>query len=119
MYCPVDIDTTLIYCSAPPLGHRPVDTTRPSQVCIFTTVYLPLYCLRLIGGTNDAEGRVEILHDGSWGTVCDDSWDLKDAEVVCKMLSFEGALDAPLGARFGKGSGSIFLDEVQCHEDRN
>eukprot|EP00057_Strongylocentrotus_purpuratus_P011991 XP_011666465.1 PREDICTED: deleted in malignant brain tumors 1 protein-like [Strongylocentrotus purpuratus] len=71
--------------------------------------------VRLIGGTNDAEGRVEILHDGSWGTVCDDSWDLKDAEVVCKMLSFEGALDAPLGARFGKGSGSIFLDEVQCH----
>ncbi|XP_030851601.1 deleted in malignant brain tumors 1 protein-like [Strongylocentrotus purpuratus] len=70
--------------------------------------------VRLIGGTYDAKGRVEILHDGSWGTVCDDSWDLKDAEVVCRMLSFEGALDAPPGARFGKGSGSIFLDEVQC-----
>ena len=48
------------------------------------------------------------------GSVCDDSWDLKDAEVVCRMLSFDGALEAPLGARFGKGSGSIFLDEVQC-----
>eukprot|EP00057_Strongylocentrotus_purpuratus_P006350 XP_011660824.1 PREDICTED: deleted in malignant brain tumors 1 protein-like [Strongylocentrotus purpuratus] len=70
--------------------------------------------VRLIGGANVAEGRVEILHDGSWGTVCDDSWDLKDAEVVCRMLGFDGALDAPLGARFGKGSGSIFLDEVQC-----
>ncbi|XP_003730516.1 uncharacterized protein LOC100891003 [Strongylocentrotus purpuratus] len=75
---------------------------------------LSLLEFRLIGGTNDAEGRVEILHDGSWGTVCDDSWDLKDAEVVCRMLGFDGAFDAPLGARFGKGSGSIFLDEVQC-----
>ena len=72
------------------------------------------FLVRLIGGANVAEGRVEILHDGSWGTVCDDSWDLKDAEVVCRMLGFDGALDAPLGARFGKGSGSIFLDEVQC-----
>eukprot|EP00057_Strongylocentrotus_purpuratus_P011989 XP_011666463.1 PREDICTED: deleted in malignant brain tumors 1 protein-like [Strongylocentrotus purpuratus] len=70
--------------------------------------------VRLIGGANDVEGRVEILHDGSWGTICDDSWDLKDAEVVCRMLGFGRALDAPSDARFGKGSGSIFLDEVQC-----
>ena len=72
------------------------------------------FLVRLIGGANNAEGRVEILHDGSWGTVCSDSWDLKDAEVVCRMLGFDGALGAPLGARFGKGSGSIFLDKVQC-----
>nr|XP_054765120.1 LOW QUALITY PROTEIN: deleted in malignant brain tumors 1 protein-like [Lytechinus pictus] len=71
--------------------------------------------VRLVGGTNNAEGRVEILHDGSWGTVCDDSWDLKDAEVVCRMLGFVGALKAPLDAHFGKGSGTIFLDEVRCN----
>ncbi|XP_063963110.1 deleted in malignant brain tumors 1 protein-like [Lytechinus pictus] len=71
--------------------------------------------VRLVGGTNNAEGRVEILHDGSWGTVCDDSWDLKEAEVVCRMLGFVGASEAPVGAHFGKGSGAIFLDEVQCN----
>nr|XP_054765112.1 uncharacterized protein LOC129271882 [Lytechinus pictus] len=78
-------------------------------------VFYITYIVRLVGGTNNAEGRVEILHDGSWGTVCDDSWDLKEAEVVCRMLGFVGALEAPVGAHFGKGSGAIFLDEVQCN----
>ena len=54
------------------------------------------------------------MHDGSWGTICDDSWDLRDARVVCRMLGFDGAFDAPGSARFGQGSGRIILDVVGC-----
>ncbi|XP_041485962.1 deleted in malignant brain tumors 1 protein-like, partial [Lytechinus variegatus] len=69
--------------------------------------------IRLLGGSNDAEGRVEVLYGGSWGTVCDHGWDLRDARVVCRMLGFDGALDAPVSVRFGQGSGPI-LDQVGC-----
>ncbi|KAL0147162.1 hypothetical protein M9458_057686 [Cirrhinus mrigala] len=69
--------------------------------------------VRLVGDL-DSSGRVEVYHDGQWGSVCDDGWDLAEAEVVCRQMGFPGAISAISGGTYGEGSGPIWLDDMKC-----
>uniref|UniRef100_A0A3B4AHH6 SRCR domain-containing protein n=1 Tax=Periophthalmus magnuspinnatus TaxID=409849 RepID=A0A3B4AHH6_9GOBI len=70
--------------------------------------------IRLMNGSHECQGRVEIMYLGNWGTVCDDGWQLDNAVVVCKQLQCGSAVAALSQAAYGAGVGQIWLDNVQC-----
>ena len=73
--------------------------------------------VRLVNGPTSYEGRVEVYHNGEWGTVCDDGWDLTDARVVCRQLGYDLAnntINTRNSTHYGEGSGQIWLNNVSC-----
>ena len=93
------------------------------HICVFTRIrysYI-LYIvdtevaslqLRLVDGSSELEGRLEILYYGLWGTICDDFFGITDANVACRRLGFIAARSYSTSVAAGRGS--IWLDNVQC-----
>nr|XP_054748157.1 deleted in malignant brain tumors 1 protein-like [Lytechinus pictus] len=72
--------------------------------------------VRLVDGSEPHEGRVEVFYGATWGTVCDDDWDINDANVVCRQVGYSyGAFEAPRNSAFGAADGPILLDDLQCY----
>ncbi|KAM5306679.1 neurotrypsin isoform 3-T3 [Glossophaga mutica] len=69
--------------------------------------------LRLAGGKDSREGRLEVYHAGQWGTVCDDGWTALSTAVACRQLGFKYGKQAPADA-FEESRGPIWLDDVSC-----
>ena len=67
-----------------------------------TGIDLPV---RLVGGSTAMEGRVEVYYNNTWGTICDDYWNINNARVVCHQLGYVDAVTATSNAHFGQGSG--------------
>ena len=66
--------------------------------------------------SRNTEGRVEVINNGEWGTVCDDYWSNDDGQVACKQMGFAGAERVFWNSRFGgaaKGT-EMWLDNLQC-----
>jgi hypothetical protein len=67
--------------------------------------------VRLVGGQN-YYGRVEVQYNGTWRQVCDDTWDILDAHVICRMLGYKAALAAI--KRLSAGKVGLWMGGVEC-----
>ncbi|CAH1251215.1 PRSS12 [Branchiostoma lanceolatum] len=70
--------------------------------------------VRLTGGQSPSKGRVEVRPgNGDWGTICDDGFDDRDAQVVCRQLGYRGGV-ARVGGVYPEGTGNIWLENLSC-----
>ena len=91
---------------------------------MFTTIGI-----RLVGGRNEYEGRIEVQYQGQWGTVCDDGFGMDDARVACRMMGLGRAISYCGNSRsvcssnnagsFAAGSGQIWLNNLGCDGDES
>lgn len=70
--------------------------------------------IRLVGSGGNCAGRLEVFHNGLWGTVRNDLWDIEDAQVVCRQLRCGIALSDHVLSWFGPGTGPVWLNQVEC-----
>lgn len=90
------------------------------MVCLWriypsVTCRILLVNIRLMGvNSSDQMGRVEFSLNGVWGTICDDTWNIRNTHVICDMMGLPPATAALGSAVFGRGKGVIWLDTLNC-----
>ena len=69
----------------------------------------------LLGGNSSFEGNVQVYSNGTWQAVCDDAWDINDANVVCNQIGFTNATHYYRNSYFGRVNSSFSMFDVQCN----
>ncbi|XP_048254488.1 uncharacterized protein LOC124148917 isoform X9 [Haliotis rufescens] len=83
--------------------------------CISFSVSVSGQTIRLVSPLNNGVGRIEVFYNGTWGTVCDDSFGTDEAKVACRQLGrYKSGLTPRAIQSFGFGGGKILLDDVSC-----
>jgi len=70
--------------------------------------------VRMVNGDVSSEGRLEVLFQGRWGTICEADWDWADARVACKQLGYQSVAGTTRQAAFGEGGGPVWMSNVEC-----
>ncbi|XP_052266954.1 scavenger receptor cysteine-rich domain superfamily protein-like isoform X1 [Dreissena polymorpha] len=109
------ISSTAYYCTGNKID---ISMCRKRQATCSASTVAAVDCktlIRLVNGTSQQSGRVEVFHNDAWGTVCDDSFDDVEAKVICRMLGFGTSNAKSLtGAYYGEGQGKIVVDDMNC-----
>ncbi|XP_049323451.1 antigen WC1.1-like isoform X8 [Astyanax mexicanus] len=91
-------------CGEDECGHK-------DDVGVVCSEHIPL---RLRGGVGSCSGWMQVYHNKTWGSVCGDLWDIRDAQVICRQLGCGPALSANRRAVDGSGGGTIWMNRVKC-----
>ena len=72
--------------------------------------------VRVQGGTQPYNGRVEVMYNGEWGTICNSGWDINDARAFCRQLGYVDAVGTGLVSDYlySSGTGRIWQTNVDC-----
>ncbi|XP_025103064.1 deleted in malignant brain tumors 1 protein-like isoform X2 [Pomacea canaliculata] len=109
-------ETSLAQCDHKVFYHHDCDHSEDVGIICNIKVWETAQQLsaRVVGGTPQA-GRLEILYNGAWGTVCRDIFGQEEALVACRMLGFNSTAAAvDISGKYGRGSGKILFDELVC-----
>ncbi|XP_064596188.1 deleted in malignant brain tumors 1 protein-like isoform X3 [Liolophura sinensis] len=106
-------ETDISQCSHNAWGVNNCHHNEDVGLVCFNTVETPLKLVNGFGNNESLTGRLEVFYNNIWGTVCDDSFTLNTARVICSLLGFSSGYQV-VNSRFGAGSGQIWLDDVVC-----